>query len=198
MKKQEIYVNLQGKTKEERAELWEFLDNAGEKQYDDKKNFINDNYYNILSLDEDNEWSLCLETSIMLEDKKEVTIDQLKQIIKPMGTLEQKLRKEATERGFVNGVKFYGSQGAESTKPMLINDNIKFTNSYNCGLYVNNSWICFNGKWGTLIEETLQQQLQKAEAEVKRLKEEIKYKVGNKVEVTITEENRKQIIELMK
>lgn len=128
--KENVYVNLRGKTKEELTDLWEFLDNAGEKQYDDKENFINDNYYNILSLDEDNEWSLCLETSIMLEDKKEVTIEQLKEILQPKDlTLEQQLQKAEAE---VKRLK----EAIEEENKIKVGDLVKCTNKHSDAKYV--------------------------------------------------------------
>lgn len=180
--KENIYIDLRGKSKEELTDIQSVLIMFNEPTYrKDFETYYNSDSYNYLEF-YDCEW---LGSRTITETKQEVTIEQLKEILQPMETLEQKLRKEATERGFVNGVNFYGSQGAESTKPMLINDSIKFTNSYNWFLHVNNSRLCFNGKWGTLIEETLEQQLEKAKAEVKRIEDEIeeqnKPKVGDLV-----------------
>lgn len=185
--KENIYIDLRGKSKEKLTELWEFLNNAGEKQFRDSLNDFLNNCKGWLAYEfHRNKWTLSSDR-ISLHEKTEVTIEQLKQILQPMENTEEFLRKEAIKRGFVNGVKFYGSEGAEYDEPMLINDNIKYMKPEeeydNWGLYVKNSWLCFNGKWGTLIKESLEQQLQKAEAEVKRLQslieEENKPKVGD-------------------
>lgn len=97
MKKEEIYVNLQGKTKEELTDLWDFLTSNGEKpkrtlirflEYENERGV-----YQKIGLDDNEEWS----NDIVGLNKTEVTIDQLKQIIKPMGTLQQQLQKAEAE-----------------------------------------------------------------------------------------------------
>lgn len=109
MKKEEIYVNLQGKTKEELTDLWEFLDNAGEGQTDLLEEFLKDyNNWGYLAL-QTGDWTLCYEDYI--KELTEVTIEQLKQIIKP--TLQQQLQKAEAE------VKRLQSLIEEENKPKI-------------------------------------------------------------------------------
>ena len=269
--KENVYINLRGKSKEELTELWEFLTSNGEIVSDNKEYFIeihlkyNNSY---IALGSDNAWKwwgAYKKTEVTIEQLKEILkmtrnqelIEEAKkrgythnnfkclnesynrtsiesldkwyyneledtlftntrmnggkavykngvwaEIIKPMENREEQLRKEAIERGFVNGVEFFGSQGVDRDKPMLICDNIRYEKLNEdigiWGLYVNNSWLCYNGIWGILAEETLEQQLQKAEAEVKRLKEAIeeenKIKVGDLVKCTNKESRAKCVI----
>lgn len=96
MKKEEVYINLQGKTKEELTDLWEFLDSIGEKLYRDKEWFLecpkcykSFNFHN-------NEW--CGNKDKKVKDKQEVTIEQLKEILQPMElSLTGQLQKAEAE-----------------------------------------------------------------------------------------------------
>lgn len=197
--RENIYIDLRGKSKEELTDLWEFLNNAGEKQYDDKENFINDNYYNILSLDEDNEWSLCLETSIMIEDKKEVTIEQLKEILQPMDNKEQQLREEAKERGYTHDNfkclnKSYNRTSIESLDRWYYNEleDTLFTNTRMNG----GKAVYKNGIWADFIE-TLHQKEQRLLEELAEVRKEIevnKIKVGDLVKCTNKESRAKCIV----
>ena len=86
--KENIYINLQGKSKEELTDLWEFLNSNGEKCYRDKDYFIEyQSTYRTLYL-YCNLWRGYDDDKIYY--KTEVTIQQLKQIIKPMETLQEK------------------------------------------------------------------------------------------------------------
>lgn len=110
MKKEEIYINLQGKTKEELTYLWEFLDSAGEKQYDTLERFLNTNVegWRVYLFGRLNQW-----THSALSTKTEVTIEQLKEIIKPMETLQEKAIRLENE---LNEVK---QQIEEENKPKV-------------------------------------------------------------------------------
>lgn len=81
--KEQIYINLQGKTKEELTDLWEFLNSAGEKQYLNLSRLINEiKGWDYFIFGRYEQWTLCVSKG----NKQEVTIEQLKKIIKPMGT----------------------------------------------------------------------------------------------------------------
>lgn len=94
--KENVYVDLQGKSKEELTELWEFLTSNGEKCYRYKEHFSETNIqYRCLHL-------YCGLWSGYDDDrvggKTEVTIEQLKEILQPMYlTLEQQLQKAEVE-----------------------------------------------------------------------------------------------------
>ena len=197
--KENIYINLQGKSKEELTDLWEFLNSNGEKCYRDKDYFIEyQSTYRTLYL-YCNLWRGYDDDKIYY--KTEVTIQQLKQIIKPMETFTP-IAMKCTQEQF------------EDIKPKLKeigkigdllfafeNDNLYLVNNYNGEkLYFDISYCGdFNRKvyeqWNEEIflkacgieVETLQQRLKKAEAEVKRLKEAIEdseIKVGDWVKRT--------------
>lgn len=80
--------------------------------------------------------------------------------------IEKGLRKEAKRRGFVKGTKFLGCEGCQKDEELII-DDIRFMN-YNgsCGLYNENSWIFRNGKWGTVVNQTLDAYLEEAGREL--------------------------------
>lgn len=106
MKKGEIYVNLQGKTKEELTDLWEFLNDSGESNYSMLDEFISNTYWDYLALDT-GDWALCKKSYTI--NKHEVTIEQLKQIIKPMETKFTPIAMKCTQEQF------------EAVKPKLSN-----------------------------------------------------------------------------
>src|SRR5690606_23683455 len=101
MKKENIYINLQGKSKEELTELYWLLKNNNEKILNDGLDLFIRCYLNIESKDNkfhfyNAYWSCagCKEAS----SKQEVTIQQLKEILQPMDlTLEQRLEKAEAE-----------------------------------------------------------------------------------------------------
>lgn len=195
--KENVYVNLQGKTKEELTDLWEFLDNAGEKQYRDTINNFLDNYDGWIAYEfTDDVWQFS--SSRSLSGKNEVTIDQLKQIIKPMETKFTPIAMKCTKEQF------------EAIKPKLEGLNIILISDFCYSEYLVNklggseniiSNVTFDSRSDysrTVYEEwneeiflkacgievnSLEQQLQKAEAELRRLKEAIeeenKPKVGD-------------------
>ena len=79
--KENIYINLQGKSKEELTNLYNFLESVGEKQYDILEDFLNDDdkwtdyeFYK-------DEWVLSSDR-ISLKEKTKVTIEQLKELLK--------------------------------------------------------------------------------------------------------------------
>ena len=94
--KENIYINLQGKSKEELTDLWEFLNSNGEKCYRDKDYFIEyQSTYRTLYL-YCNLWRGYDDDKIYY--KTEVTIQQLKEILQPMYlTIEQQLEKAEAE-----------------------------------------------------------------------------------------------------
>lgn len=193
--KENIYINLQGKSKEELTELWEFLNSAGEIVSGTKEYFIETHLkYNnsFIALVSDNTWKWWGSYN-----KTEVTIDQLKQIIKPMGTFRptamkctldqfETIKPKLKEMGKIGDLLF-----------AFKDDNLYLVNNYNgekvyfdisyCGDYnrkVYEQWNeeVFLKACGIETEPTLAEQLQKAEAEVKRLKEAIydsKIKIGD-------------------
>ena len=94
LKKENIYINLQGKSKEELTDLWEFLNSNGEINFSDLDTILEEleefKYYEFYI----NDWV----SSVNIKDKKEVTIQQLKEILQPMDlTLEQQLEKAEAE-----------------------------------------------------------------------------------------------------
>lgn len=188
MKKEEIYVNLKGKTKQELTDLWEFLTSNGEIISDNKEYFVETHLkYNssFIALGSDNAWKWW-----GAYNKTEVTIEQLKEIIKLMKTKFTPIAMKCNQEQF------------EAIKPKLLlpifnisdfNLDKYLTNFYDESKIISNV-INISGKhsiyetWNEEIflkacgieVESLQQQLQKAEAEVKRLKEEInKPKAGD-------------------
>ena len=96
LKKENIYINLQGKSKEELTDLWEFLNSNGEKCYRDKDYFIEyQSTYRTLYL-YCNLWRGYDDDKIYY--KTEVTIQQLKEILQPVDlTIEQQLQKAEAE-----------------------------------------------------------------------------------------------------
>lgn len=188
MKKEEIYINLQGKTKEELTELYWLLKNNDEKLY-------RDSLYLFLYYPTDygslhfhsNGW--CGNSNIKFSNKQEVTIEQLKEILQPMENKEEQLkeilRKEAKERGYTHDNfkcltcrKSKGIGDIDKWHYCNLSDRL-YTNVLGEGGNV----VYENGVWAEIVSESLEQQLQKAEAEVKRLQylfeEENKIKVGD-------------------
>ena len=93
--KKNIYINLQGKSKDELTDLWEFLTSNGEIVSDTKEYFVETHLkYNnsFIALGSDNAWKWWGSYN-----KTEVTINELKEIIKPIGTLQQQLQKAEAE-----------------------------------------------------------------------------------------------------
>mgnify|MGYP003500868420 CR=1 FL=1 len=138
LNKEDIYVPLEGKSKVELAEL---------EQITCLSNLRHWNYIHFDTDDNYNKWDV-FDYLTSIKNKAEVTIQQLKEILQPMETKEEQLRKEAKERGFVNGVKFYCLDKKEL---VLIDNNIRFFcpddmyDQGNYGLHVNGNYIFF--KW---------------------------------------------------
>ena len=95
MKKEEVYIKLQGKSTEYCGKVYDILSTNGEKMYVSKRRMhiysnsnekyhFSDGYWNDGDVNK-------------AENKQEVTIEQLKEILKPMETLEQQLQKAQLE-----------------------------------------------------------------------------------------------------
>ena len=82
------------------------------------------------------------------------------------------LKKEAEKRGFVECVCFYGASGAKMNTPIEIGKeyNIEMND---VGLYCDDSYILFKGKWATIVEAPKEMTL-----------EEIEKQLGHKVKIT--------------
>lgn len=94
LKKEDVYIDLRGKSKEELTDLWRFLDNAGEKLFrDDLDDFLTHSIiWRFLEFDY---------TSWCFSDSKkntEVTIEQLKDILKPNLQKQLENAKKYVER----------------------------------------------------------------------------------------------------
>lgn len=196
MKKEQIYINLQGKTKEELTDLWEFLKEHNEPTYNKSlinfiKDFRNTEYNNNGLEFHSKQWI----GSYNDENKTEITIEQLKQIIKPMKftPIAMKCNKEQFEAVKPKLTAYKSEIGSFKELTFLCNnlygDNNVIANIYqSCkqdyNRIVHEEWNeeIFLKACGIEVE-TLQEQLQKAEAEVKRLQslidEENKPKVGD-------------------
>lgn len=199
MRKEEIYVNLQGKTKEELTDLWHFLTNNGEKPLRDLERFLEyskyrtgDNFTLAFREGEYNDW-----INSHSHGKTEVTIEQLKQIIKPMKTKFTPIAMKCTQEQFeavkpkLNGFRITSMWDFEQSNYLVNNaDGVDFhvvnvglcnRNSYKRKVYEEWNEEIFLKACGIEVE-SLEQQLEKAKAEVKRLEEEIesnKPKVGD-------------------
>ncbi len=196
MKKEEIYVNLHGKTKEELTDLWEFLTSNGEIVSDTKEYFIETHLkYNnsFIALGSDNAWKWW-----GAYNKTEITIPQLKQIIKPMETFTP-ITMRCTQEQFeaikpkLEGCLFWAIDDF-NVYNYLINhvggDKKVITNTDGYFLKTDHNRTVYE-EWNEEIflkacgieVKSLEQQLQKAEAEVKRLQslieEENKIKIGD-------------------
>ena len=180
--KENVYINLQGKSKEELTDLWEFLKENNQETYNSGiKSFLYDFYnkdtYNLGIEFDKNQWI----GSLNDENKTTVTIEQLKEILKPM---EEVLTLENVK------VDCRGLTGKEIIKISDIIYNKKGTrpeltaNGYIVHGHQPMRTIISYEKFMELFgnKEILEQQLKKAEAEVKRLKEAIedsKIKIGD-------------------
>lgn len=190
--RENVYISLIGKSEDELTKLYWLLANNSEVLYRSFKRFLeypSDGEPYIGFCESSNYWW----SGIDLGNRKEVTIEQLKEILKPMENKEEQLIKEAKERGFLTeGNEFY-SCFSDKNKLRIIKpynseleinlylDKIGYLR-YDDGL--NNKYdesLCSNpaiykdGVWAEIKNHnlTLTEQLQKAEAEVKRLKEAI-------------------------
>jgi len=62
------------------------------------------------------------------------------------------LINEANKRGFKYGVTFYGVVGVDKNRPIEIGKNKNISMNQH-GLYCEDSYIFFNGKWATIVEQ---------------------------------------------
>lgn len=163
--KENVYINLQGKSKEELTDLYDFLKINNEPIHRTKERFLEyDNYY----LSFFGKW----QQMFIIHNEVEVTIEQLKKIIKPMENKGEQLRKEAKERGYTHDnfkcliyKKSKGIGDIDKWHYCNLSDRL-YTNVLGEGGNV----VYREGVWAEIVSESLEQQLQKAEAEVNRLK----------------------------
>ena len=98
MKKEDVYINLQGKSKEELTELYSFLESIGEDIFRNdiewflKYSNLDRDYAHLTYRPDYENWG-----NLKTNNKQEVTIQQLKEILQPMETLEQQLEKAKAE-----------------------------------------------------------------------------------------------------
>lgn len=197
--KENIYVDLRGKSKEELTDLYNFLKSVGEKQFRDSLNDFLDSWrigtWIAYELTTSNNWVLS-SNEHSLSKKTEVTIQQLKEILQPMGKFTP-IAMKCTQEQF------------EAIEPKLKGLKIEYITSFYYHNYlINNLWKqeksisnifeSTKGEYNRVVHETwneeiflkacgievesLDQQLQKAKAEVERLEKEIeenKPKVGD-------------------
>ena len=179
--KENIYINLRGKSKEELTDLYNFLESVGEKQFREPLNDFLDDYNTWIAYEFITDYWVLSSNNHSLDKKTEVTIEQLKEILKPM---EEVLTLENVK------VDCRGLTGKEIIKISDIIYNKKGTrpeltaNGYIVHGHQPMRTIISYEKFMELFgnKEILEQQLKKAEAEVKRLKEAIedsKIKIGD-------------------
>lgn len=181
--KENVYIDLRGKSKEELTELYWLLKNNNEPLYRNSLDLFlkyPECYENLnFNLDQ---W--CGTSSVMFLGKTEITIEQLKEILQPMENKQEQLRKEAKIRGYTHD----NFKSLINTKSIGIEDidewyYCEFADTLYTNRYGNGGNVVYRkGVWAEIVSETLQQQLQKAEAKVKRLREAIedsKIKVGD-------------------
>lgn len=213
--KEQVYINLQGKTKEELADLWNFLNKSGGNQFRETISDFLYNYNGWIAYEfSDDVWQFS--SSQSLNGKTEVTIEQLKEIIKPMENKEPKsnelkalleiyysCRNKHTLINKDDIFKKYDCINSEYMSVCLKEYNLinlkgrrsKWISS-KPDEYMADNFLIFvkdyiktkNKKQylerkGNIIETSITEQLQKAEAEVKRLQslieEENKPKIGD-------------------
>ena len=173
--KENVYISLKGKTKEELADLYDFLKINNEPIYRTKERFLKYNdYYLVFSSD----W----QQMRIIDDKTEVTIEQLKEILKM--TKNQELRKEAKKRGYTHNNfkclnKSYNTTSIESLDKWYYNEleDTLFTNTRMNG----GKAVYKNGVWAE-FKETLQEKEQRLLKELEEVRKEIedsKIKVGD-------------------
>lgn len=126
--KENIYINLKGKSNDELTELYGFLKSVGEKIYVSLLDMIDNKYWNRFEFYE-NVWQLSRSKS----NKQEVTIQQLKEILQPMYKFTP-IAMRCTQEQF------------EAIKPKL-NKNTEIL-YYRFGDFSNLHYLtnCFNGK----------------------------------------------------
>ena len=178
-----IYVPLEGKSEEELTDLYNFLESVGEKIYDSLESGLRDIWrYKCYEFYEGT-WCLSNDTN-----KQEVTIQQLKEILQPMENT--KFKKD--------DVIIITDFGSLEPKSFTLNKPYKLKEDFIKGktafiVYeddkgnIGNGYFIKSAKKLTIElhkEPTLTEQLEKAEAEVKRLKEAIEEESKPK-EITI-------------
>lgn len=181
--KEQVYVNLQGKSEEELTDLYWLLKNNNQDLFhNDLPTFIEEYYKTNRFLE-----FYCGKWGGGSNLKTEVTIEQLKEILQPMETFTP-IAMKCTQEQFdsimpkLKGCKI-GSMDNFEEMPYLINYRNSEKNSITNylredksvnGMVVHEEWNeeLFLKACG--IEDcTLEQQLEKAKAEVKRLEKEI-------------------------
>ena len=88
--KENVYINLQGKSEAELTELYNFLESIGENQCLSLERLINENGgWDYFIWGRYNQWTL----TVLKGSRKEVTIQQLKEILQPTETLQEKEKR---------------------------------------------------------------------------------------------------------
>lgn len=194
MKKEDIYINLQGKSKEELTELYWLFKNNNEELYRDSLDLFLEypKCYESFNFN-DNEW--CGNTNEKVKNKKEVTIQQLKEILQPMENKEFDLKgysvevdneeqaKQLQELAFKQGFEWYNGKTLQRLNAKFLNFNAFNENEIKSDYkHFKDEYVTKEIHFNDIFKETLEQQLEKAKAEVKRIEEEIeesKIKVGD-------------------
>lgn len=190
LKKEEVYINLQGKSKEELTELYDFLESVGEITYRDDIEWFLEYTEEGCYFGYDGE-DFCHIGTGCAKNKTEVTIEQLKEILQPFTPISMRCTKEQFEavKKKLKGCRI--SNLSEFNIAVYLVNNLGSecktisnvagvdSKSHNREVYEQWNEEIFLKACGIKLD-SLEQQLEKAEAEVKRLKEEInKPKIGD-------------------
>lgn len=183
--KENIYIDLRGKSNGELTELYNFLESVGEKHF---RKTLNDFL-------ETNKNYRCLHLCCGLwrgydddkvDEKTEVSINQLKEILQPMENKGEQLREEAKKRGYTHdnfkcliNRKSNGTKNIENWHYEEWADTL-YSNSLGNGGQV----VYKDGVWAEILQpmETLQEKEQRLLKELEEVRKEIedsKIKVGD-------------------
>lgn len=169
--KENIYIDLRGKSKEELTDLWEFLNGVSERVYAPNLHYFleySDKKDNVFHYNSGGHWMNPLKEYV--RDKTEVTIEQLKEILQPTKTLQQQLQKVEAE------VKRLRSLIEEENKPkvgdwaMLWEDDEE-TPVFGLITDVTDFYLTCNGSWENGRKITNKQLIELLENESRIIKE---------------------------
>lgn len=197
LNKENIYINLQGKSEEELTGINNILDYFKQvKRRDNITEYFNECYdcFNYLHF-YNNEW-LADTDFFYLKEKQEVTIQQLKEILQPMDNKEFDLKgysvevdnemqaKQLQEYAFKQGFKWRDGEKVCLLDRKFFNFNVFNENMIHCdSIHFKDEYVTKEIHFKDIFKTNpLQEQLEKAKAEVKRLEDEIeesKIKVGD-------------------